>query len=153
MRKSGLIFFLLLTIVMLSYPSVASANTVGYVDYEFLFNAHPEYPSKNEDFKAIVAQISASFESEAAALNDESQIQELALTYDEKIALAADELRLYIIGKVNESIAKVAKESNVSVVVPNSVILYGGTDLTDLVVNQMYKGYGISVPSYLRRAE
>ena len=37
--------------ILLLLPAVVSAEAIGYVDFEFLFYAHPEYDLKNQQLQ------------------------------------------------------------------------------------------------------
>ncbi len=139
------IFFLL---AFLAGGSVIAAE-IGYVDYEFLFIAHPEYPSKNLEFQSAVEGYNDEY---LAAIEDATSEEELVEIYEHYNALfqtVENELSTYILKSVNKHIGEVAQAESISIVLANTVVLYGGTDLTKLVVEAMYRTYGISVPSYL----
>lgn len=141
---------LVLTILMLSISIPIAASSIGYVDYDFLFNAHPEYNSKNQEFVAMVEQYAVEFQKASEGITDQAQYNDIIASYDDKIAEAADELRKYILESVADYIDQVAESNDVDVVLISSTVLYGGVDLTKLVVEAMYRSYGISVPSHLR---
>lgn len=141
---------LLLICLSLFLVFPAAASSIGYVDYEFLFNAHPEYTSKNQEFVAMVDKYSKEFQLAAEGITDQAQYNEIMDSYDNKIAEAAGELRRYIVESMSGYINQVAEEHNVEVVLLKTTVLYGGVDLTSLVVEAMYRSYGISVPSHLR---
>ena len=58
--------------------------------------------------------------------------------------------RITLISFILEIIEQVAAEQEISVVLPESSIIYGGINLTAPVIEAMYKAYGISVPSAIR---
>lgn len=137
-------------VIILAAAVGVGASSVGYVDFEFLFNAHPEYDSRNAELQAYAEEITEEFQSAAAELESENEMESLAADFEQRLDQTADELRRTLIASVQEFIAQVADEQGVSVVLPDTTILYGGVDLTPLVVEAMYESYGISVPSALR---
>lgn len=139
-------------LILLMTVSVAAGN-IGYVDYELLFNAHPEYLTKNQEYQITVDQYTREFETKAEEIQDQEQFTELVKYYDGILAEVEEELRTFIINSVLEYIAIVAEKNEISVVLANTIVLYGGTDLTQQIIEEMYGDYGISVPSYLRIQE
>ncbi len=147
MRKSVLLFGLVL---VLAAAAGVGASSVGYVDFEFLFNAHPEYDSRNAELQAYAEEITEEFQTAAAELETENEMESLAAEFERQLDQTADELRAALIASVREFIGQVADEQGVSVVLPDATILYGGVNLTPIVLETMYESYGISVPSSLR---
>ena len=82
---------------------------------------------------------------------DENESSELYAYYSSLVAQFEEDLRIYILNSLNQHIAKVAQEQQIDVVLVNTMVIYGGVDLTKSVVEEMYRAYGISVPSYIRQ--
>ncbi len=150
MRKSIVLTGIILVLLSLSLPQSVAAATVGYVNFEVLFSAHPEYTSKNADLQEIASKLTAEFEEQIADIEDEQTRQQLATEYEDQLDEYADTLRVSIIQSLQTFIAMVADAKGISVVLPNNTIVYGGVDLTQIIIEEMYKAYGISVPSHLR---
>ena len=68
MRRHAVLFVLTLILVggLLAQPALA--GSVGYVDFEFLFNNHPEYELKNQELQQAAERLTAEFQAEAGAL-------------------------------------------------------------------------------------
>lgn len=130
--------------------SAAAVTNVGYVDFEFLFNVHPEFDAKNEELQMRAEALTREFEVKAAQLNDETEVERLSQEYEGKINDVINELTASLIASVHRFIKAVADENQIGVVLPNDAIIYGGVDLTGQVVEAMYGAYGISVPSYIQ---
>ena len=141
---------MLVFMVGIMFQATATANTVGYVDFEFLFNTHPEYDVKNKELQDAAERLTEEFQAKAENLESQEEIQALIDYYELQLELLADELRTSIVTFVREIIAEVAAENGVTVVVPEGIIIVGGVDLTPQVLEAMYRSYGISVPSNLR---
>ena len=151
MKNTLRLSFILLLFMVLVFPVSAGANTIGYVDFEFLFDAHPEYATKNADLQRIAEDMTVEFQLALEDVETEEEAQQLAIFYEGELEKFAEELRIYIIRAVQQSISAVAVAEGISVVLPDTSVIYGGVDITQLVVAKMYEEYGISVPSRLRR--
>ena len=150
LRRVAILFGLTLVLLGSLVAQPVLAGTVGYVDFEFLFNNHPEYEMKNEELQRAAEQLTAEFQAEAGALGEDANLDELAAKYEAQLERIAEELRLFIVTAVQEVIAEVAGAHGIDVVVPEGIVIAGGVNLTPLVLEAMYQSYGISVPSHLR---
>ena len=151
MKRGSIV--LVLAVFMLAavgIPQTVSAGSIGYVDFEFLFNAHPEYDLKNGELQVLAEELTEQFQIEAERLTTEAEIEQLARQYEARLDQFAEELRISIINSVQSFISQLAQRENISVVIPDTLIIYGGINLTPLVLEFMYESYGISVPSHLR---
>jgi len=151
--KRGLLFFGIAVMILgvLAVPQAALAGSVGYVDFEFLFNAHPEYESKNGELQRLAEQMTEQFQEQVENLETEEEVENLARQYEAQLDEYAEQLRVSIIASVQEFIGRLADREGISVVLPDSTIIYGGVNLTPLVLEFMYESYGISVPSNLQQ--
>ena len=66
-KRRFLLFGLTLILLGCLVGHPVSAGTIGYVDFEFLFNNHPEYELKNE-LQQEAERLTAEFQAEAGAL-------------------------------------------------------------------------------------
>jgi len=135
--------------IIICFSAISSAAVIGWVDYDFLFVAHPEYSIKNQEYQVKVAEYNEAYEAAIADVTDQEQLIELYNYYNSKLLEVEEQLRTYLVDSIKKFIALVAQEQNVDIVLSKSIVIYGGVDLTRLVVEAMYKSYGISVPSYL----
>jgi len=150
LRRHAVLFVLTLILVggLLAQPALA--GSVGYVDFEFLFNNHPEYELKNQELQQAAERLTAEFQAEAGALGEDANLDELAAKYEAQLEQIADELRRFIVSAVQKVIEEVAGAHGIDVVVPQGIVIAGGVNLTPLVLEAMYQAYGISVPFHLR---
>lgn len=147
--KKIFVGFMLLLMVCFLLPAAAGANEIGYVNFELLFYAHPEYDLKNKELQDAAEKLQAEIEKEAAEL-EASEVEKLGAQYEIQFQMLEQEVRNFLIGFILEIIEEVAEEARVSVVLWESSVVYGGADLTSQVIEAMYKAYGISVPSDIR---
>lgn len=148
--KKKALGIVLLAGMLLLLPAVVSAGTIGYVDFEFLFYAHPEYDMKNKQLQDKAEELYLKVQEEAENLETEEEINELGANYEHQFELIEQEVRVELVTFILKVIEEVAVEHGVTVVLPESSIIYGGVNLTTQVVETMYKHYGISVPSSIR---
>ncbi len=149
LRKQTLGIMLVL-LVALFVPSLASASTIGYVDFEFLFYAHPEYDVKNGDLQAEAEELYQEIEAKAQKLETQEEIDALVSSYEQRFEQIEQNVRLDLVTFILEIIKNVAESHGIDTVLPESSIIYGGINLTSPVIEAMYKAYGISVPSTIR---
>lgn len=150
LKKKALGIVVLVGLLLLSPAVVASAGTIGYVDFEFLFYAHPEYDVMNKQLQDKAEELYLKVQEEAERLETEEEINELGAYYEYQFEQIEQEVRVDLVGFILQVIEEVAAENGITVVLPESSIIYGGVDLTTQVVEAMYKHYGISVPSSIR---
>ncbi len=148
--KKRILGIVLVLMVGLLVPTVAFANNIGYVDFEFLFYAHPEYDVKNKELQDKVEQLYLEAQGKAEELQTQEEIDELSAHYEWRFEQIEQEVRVELVSFILNIIEEVAKANSISAVLPESSIIYGGVNLTSPVVEAMYKAYGISVPSAIR---
>ncbi|HHT42155.1 MAG TPA: OmpH family outer membrane protein [Firmicutes bacterium] len=147
-RKTlGIMLVLLFTFL---FSAVASANTIGYVDFEFLFYSHPEYEAKNRELQESAERLYNEVQAEAEKLETQEEIDRLAANYELQFEEIEHNVRVALVSFILDIIGEVAKAQGVDVVLPESSVIYGGINLTAPVIEAMYNAYGISVPSAIR---
>lgn len=147
-RKTLGIILVLMAALLL--PTIASANAIGYVDFEFLFYAHPEYDVKNQQLQESAEKLYAEVQAEAEKLATQEEIDQLAAYYEAQFEQIEQGVRVDLVGFILRIIEEVAVEKGITTVLPESSIIYGGINLTVPIVEAMYKSFGISVPSAIR---
>ncbi len=147
-RKALVIVFLAAMLFLL--PTVVSAGTIGFVDFEFLFYAHPEYDVKNKQLQDKAEELYLKMEEQMEKLETDEEINELGAYYENEFERIEQEVRVELVTFILQVIEEVALKNGISTVLPESQIIYGGVSLTAQVVEMMYKHYGISVPSSLK---
>jgi len=136
-------------IVFVISTSSVCASEIGYVDYDFLFNAHPEYTSKNLEFQQEVEKLRLEFNLEYQKVS-EDEVDKLLEIYETRIDELHEKLTESLLENINKAIAIVAEKNQIKIVLAQSIVLYGGVDLTEIVLAELYSLYGMSVPSNVR---
>lgn len=148
--KRQILGIMLVSLLALSFPAFASAQAIGYVDFEFLFYSHPEYEVKNKELQESAEKLYLEVETEAEKLATQEEIDELATYYEFQFEQIEHNVRVDLVGFILDVIGQVASANSIDVVLPESGIIYGGVNLTVPVIEAMYGSYGISVPSAIR---
>ena len=149
MRRQTLGIMLVLLVALL-VPAIAFANTAAYVDFEFLFYAHPEYDVKNSELQVAAEELYLKIQAEAEKLETQEEIDALLAEYELEFERIEQQVRLDLVTFILEIIGQVAESRNIDIVLPENSIIYGGVNLTEPIVEAMYSAYGISVPSSIR---
>lgn len=136
--------------LLVSFSALASAQNIGYVDFELLFYSHPEYEAKNKELQESAEQMWSQAQAELEKLSEQEAIDQLVAHYESQFAEVEDRARVELVAFILEIIGKVAENHGIEIVLPESAIIYGGVNLTVPVVEAMYSSYGISVPSSIR---
>ncbi len=115
---------------------VGAALVVGYVDMQRALDAHPKKASSEEALnqfaRAKAAELRRLAQNKSAA-----EQAELARRTQEEVLKRQAELLAALDKDIRAAVERVAKRAGVSVVLDRRVVLYGGVDLTDRVVQEL----------------
>jgi outer membrane protein len=114
----------------------ADAASVGYVDYLYLINHHPDTPGANEALKAERDQDKQQYDEKSAALSDQEK-QALAKQLNQQVEQKRQELLKPIVEKINAAIKEVANAKGLSIVIGKNNVIYGGVDITADVLQKI----------------
>ncbi len=109
---------------------------VGYVDMQRALDAHPKKASSEEALnqfaRAKAAELRRLAQNKSAA-----EQANLARRIQEEILRRRAELLQGLDKDIRAAVERVAKRAGVSVVLDRTVVLYGGVDLTEQVVQEL----------------
>ncbi|HHU61371.1 MAG: hypothetical protein QM401_00115 [Bacillota bacterium] len=148
--KKTTVGILLILMVALFVPVMASASEIGYVDFEFLFYAYPEYDTKNKELQNALEELEVQFREDVEKLESDAEIQDLTEFYEFRFEQIEQQIRVDLVGFILKVIEDVATENGISTVLPDNLIIYGGVNLTVPVVETMYELFGATVPDDIR---
>ncbi len=134
----GSVVALALTQTGSGIASAASSVNVGKVDREQILAQHPSLKDIQAQMNAAIAEVQKDFEEKSAGMTD----QEKADYYrqcQQRLAQKQNELLDPIEKSVMDTIKKVADSKGLSVVIDNSAVVYGGTDITQDVISKLSK--------------
>lgn len=132
MRKNVIVFFLVCLVVISLGCKEREVSTIGSIDNEVIMDL-PEFLAVQKDIDKEKANMQKEFAQLVEGLN-ESQKAALANQYDEKLYLLQKSKLAPLLEKEENIIKQVAEEEGLSVVVDNSIVLWGVKDITDKVV-------------------
>ena len=149
-RKMGLV---ILAIVIAAQPVAVFAVNIGYVDLQKVFLSYSETQNAKENFEKKQGELKKEFEKrqqkiEKAKKKGKSQkdIQKLIEKMEKELEPKQKELvelNNKLMGTIRKDILKsaksIAKQYGVDVVLDSQVVLDGGFDLTDFVIEKLNK--------------
>jgi outer membrane protein len=114
----------------------AAAGLMGYVDFLYLVNRHPDTALANAALKTEQEAAKQEFESKANGLSDKEK-QEL----DRQLGLRLEQKRLDLLQPISAKVVaaanEVAKEKGLSIVIGNKEVVCGGVDITADVLKKI----------------
>lgn len=114
----------------------AQVNSIGFVDYMFLLDHHPDMQKSNETFKTELEQAKNTFATKSAEMTEQDK-KTLEITLNQQVEKKRQELLQQISSKVNAGIKSVAEAKGLSIIIPKGMVIYGGQDITDAVLAKL----------------
>jgi len=115
--------------IMGTAQAAPAASTVGFVDYGYLIDQHPDTPAANQQLKATQDQAKQDFAEKSAGMSDQDK-QSLQQQLVQQLKQKRDDLLKPISDKINAAIKVVADAKGLTIVIGKSVVAYGGVDIT-----------------------
>lgn len=112
--------------------------SVGYVEMQVALNNHPRKTSSERALQEFFQAKQREFQERSKGMTA-FQRQELDRQLQQQILEKRNELLGGLDKELRAAVETVAKQANVTVVLDRSVVLYGGTDLTEAVI-KLIKG-------------
>lgn len=117
-------------------PAVGQSFSIGYVDMQKALEGHPRRASSERALAEFFQAKQREFQQRSRALSA-VQRQELDRQLQQQFLAKREELFSGLDKDIRQAVEKVAADRGVSIVLDRTVVLYGGTDLTDAVVAQL----------------
>ena len=117
---------------------IASAQTfsVGYVDLPRALDSHPRKASSERALQEFFQAKQREFQERSKGMTA-FQRQELDRQLQQQILEKRSELLGGLDKEIRAAVETAAKQAGVTVVLDRTVVLYGGTDLTEAVIKQI----------------
>jgi len=128
--------FIVLVIGVSSVQAAPAISQVGYVDFIYLVNHHPDTAKANEDLKAEQEAAKKEFAEKSTSLN-ELEKQGLDRQIGQRVEQKRLELVKPISAKVVAAANEVASEKGLSIVIGKNEIVCGGVDITADVLRKI----------------
>ena len=123
-------------VVARSAPALGQSFTIGYVDMARAVGAHPRKASADSALKDY-AQSQIGDAQQRMKTMTQPQRDDLQRQVNQEILKKRSQLIGGLEKDIRSAIDKVAKQQGVSIVLSREVVLYGGVDLTDLVIKEI----------------
>ena len=123
-------------VVARSGPVLGQSFTIGYVDMARAVDAHPRKASAESALKDY-AQSQIADAQQRMKTMAQPQRYDLQRQVNQEILKKRSQLIGGLEKDIRSAIDKVAKQQGVSIVLSREVVLYGGVDLTDLVIKEI----------------
>lgn len=132
----GLVLVAALAFALSTTLSAQSESFIGYVDVDRLIE---EYlvPVLDEPLSQETARLQAEFDAAAADLDDEEKLN-LFNQYQAELDWYRQQLVDAELPNINDTVIRVAQRLGVAVVLERQVVIYGGVDLTDAVLEELF---------------
>ena len=109
--------------------SAAAKSAVGVVNFGLLVDQHPDTAKANEALRAEAEQAKKEYDEKAPSLNEQEK-KDLDLQLGQRVEQKRRELLGPVLEKVNAAVKAVADAKGLMVVIDNSIVVYGGQDIT-----------------------
>lgn len=148
-----LIGILLGIVIMASIASAASVSSVGFIDVQRVFKeykatskAQDELKKQEESFKKEFEESQAKLEKAEKDGKSKEVLEKMKAELEEKLAPKREtllKLNEALTGKLQQDILaavkSVGKKVGIDLILDKQVIITGGTDLSELVINELNK--------------
>lgn len=114
-------------------PAFGQSFAIGYVEMQRALDSHPRKASSERALQEFYQAKQREFQERSKKMTA-IQRQELDRQLQQQILDRRNELLGGLDKELRAAVETVAKEAGVTVVLDRSVVLYGGTDLTDAVI-------------------
>lgn len=119
-------------------PALGQSFSIGYVDMQKALDSHPRRAASEKALQEFFQAKQREFQSRSRGLSA-VQRQELDRQLQQQFLGKRTELFSGLDKEVRQAVEKVAADEGISIVLDRTVVLYGGTDLTDAVIAQIAK--------------
>lgn len=122
-----------LAVALRQVPAFGQSFAVGYVEMQRALESHPRKASSERALQEFYQAKQREFQERSKNMTA-FQRQELDRQLQQQILERRNELLGGLDKELRAAVETVAKQAGVTVVLDRSVVLYGGTDLTDAVI-------------------
>jgi len=127
---------LLMGALSITQAAPVANGPVGYVDFIYLVNQHPDTVQANVALKAEQDAVKQEFETKAPGLSDQDK-HKLDQQLGQRLEQKRVELVKPISAKVVAAANEVASEKGLSIVIGKNEVVCGGVDITAVVLKKI----------------
>ncbi|HLA24544.1 MAG TPA: OmpH family outer membrane protein [bacterium] len=117
-------------------PVLGQSLSIGYVDMQKALEGHPRRSASERALQEFFQAKQREFQQRSRGL-DAVQRQELDRQMQQQFVQKREDLLGGLDKDIRGAVEQVAKDRGITVVLDRTVVLYGGTDLTDAVVAKL----------------
>ena len=118
--------------------SAADKGAVGVIDANQVMSQHPDRQNAESQMQAAADEIEKEFKEKSQGMNDKEKSDYLQQS-QQRLIQRQQELVEPIRQSVLDTVKKVADTKGITVVLDKSVVVYGGQDITQDVINKLNK--------------
>jgi len=138
----ALIFLLIGVYTFLDQSPILQARNAwrseiaGYIDVQLIFEQHPQKFRAEDILQEEARKLQARFEEEAEGLT-ESEQRNLLERYRREFLVKEQELVRGVVQEIEKMVGRIAAEESIEIVLEKQNVIYGGKDLTPLVLERV----------------
>lgn len=126
-----------------NFAVTSPQSTVGYIDLQKALTSHPQAKEAMEILRKFKKEreedIQTKIKGKELSSEERQKITTLAQKYEQEIADKDVELTTMLLKDIQKMAGKIAKSLNLTVVLDQQVVVYGGVDITDMVIEKLKK--------------
>lgn len=117
-------------------PVLGQSFSIAYVDLGKALDSHPQRVASERALQEFLAAKQREFQQRARAMTP-AQRQDLDRQIQQQFVHRREELLSGLDKDIRAAVEKIAKDRGFTIVLERSAVLFGGTDLTDAVIEQV----------------
>lgn len=138
-RKSISVLALSLLLVVVLAGLAAAEEKIGVIDPQKVLFQHPKFEQAQKQIKSVVEKKQAEAKAAMDKTTDNNEKQKIFETKRQEAAKEEQKLMEPIFKDIDLAIRTVAKAKNITIVLDKTQVFYGGTDLTEDVIQELKK--------------
>ena len=139
MKKTAALLLAIAALFAFGAISYAAEDKVGYVDDMGVLQQFSKFQQAQKQLDELGKKKSNAAKAAFDKESDEKKKSEIVQNLQFEMREEEAKLMNPVLKEVNDTIAKVAKQKGVTIVVNKALVYYGGIDLTQDVVNALKK--------------
>ncbi|MCI5865326.1 MAG: OmpH family outer membrane protein [Cloacibacillus porcorum] len=139
MKKTAALLLAIAALFAFGAISYAADDTVGYVDDMGVLQQFSKFQQAQKQLDELGKKKSNAAKAAFDKESDEKKKSEIVQNLQFEMREEEAKLMNPVLKEVNDTIAKVAKQKGITIVVNKALVYYGGIDLTQDVVNALKK--------------
>ncbi|GAB6280354.1 MAG: OmpH family outer membrane protein [Thermovirga sp.] len=138
-RKTLSVLALSVFLVVVLAGLAAAEEKIGVIDPQKVLFQHPKFEQTQKQIKAVVEKKQAEAKAAMDKTTDNNEKQKIFETKRQESAREEQKLMEPIFKDIDLSIRTVAKAKNITIVLDKGQVFFGGTDLTEDVIQELKK--------------